>query len=93
MDKKPSSPKSPENQGVEVSATDKQPVHSPASRSPVSSGMEASKTQTDRDSRKKKKGIFGGLFGKQGKQKRSGRKPGKSPGRRLKLEGSGDGSI
>jgi hypothetical protein len=58
--------------------------------------MEAPKT-LDRDSRKKKKGIFGGLFGKQGgkqgKQKRSGRKTGKSPGRRLKLEGSADGSI
>jgi hypothetical protein len=62
----------------------------------MSSGIEAPKsTPTDRDNRKKKKGIFGGLFGKhQGKQKRAGsRKPGKSPGRRLKLEGSGDGSI
>jgi hypothetical protein len=85
---KPSDPKSPEGAGVEVTA---KPMQSPASKSAVSSGLEAPKTPTDRDSRKKKKGIFGGLFG--GKQKKTGRKTGKSPGRRLKLDASADGSI
>ena len=63
---------------------------SPASKSAVSSGIEAPKV-LDRDSRKKKKGIFGGLFG--GKQKKTGMKPGKSPGRRQKLDSNGGGSI
>lgn len=87
---------SPEGAGIEVSA-DAKPMLAPAAKSTASSsGIEAPKTPADhRDSKKKKKGIFGGLFGgKQGgKQKRTGRRPGKSPGRRLKLDGSGDASI
>lgn len=65
----------------------KQPSAKALMSSPVKNSLLEAPQTPDRDSRKKKKGIFGGLFG--------GKKGRKTPsrGHKLRLDPSGDGSI
>jgi hypothetical protein len=79
-------PRTPTN-APEDSEIAKQPSTKTLTSSPTkNAGLEAPQTP-DRDGKKKKKGIFGGLFGGKKGRKNSSR------GQKLRLDPSGEGSI